>query len=63
MIKIIMIIIIIICIIILSLFIYNKYSPKIDIILSNGNYVFIIWYYIKDNNGNYIRTYKKLLTI
>ena len=56
-------IIIIVCIIILLLFIYNKYSPKVDIILSNGNYVFIIWYNGKDNNGNYVRTYKKLLTI
>ena len=57
-------IIIIVCIIIiLSLFIYNKYSPKVDIILSNGNYVFIIWYNGRDNNGNYVRTYKKLLTI
>ena len=56
-------IIIIVCIIIFSLFIYNKYSPKIDIILSNNKYVVIIWYYIKDNNGNYVRTYKKLLTI
>ena len=56
-------IIIIVCIIILSLFIYNKYSPKIDIILSNRNYVFIIWYNGRDNNGNYVRTYKKLLTI
>ena len=56
-------IIIIVCIIIFLLFIYNKYSPKVDIILSNGNYVFIIWYNIKDNNGNYIRTYKKLLII
>ena len=56
-------IIIIVCIIILLLFIYNKYSPKVDIILSNGNYVFIIWYNGKDNNGNYVRTYKKLLII
>ena len=63
MIKIIIIIIIIICIIILSLFIYNKYSPKIDIILSNRNYVFVIWYNGRDNNGNYVRTYKKLLII
>ena len=45
------------------LYLYNKYSPKIDIILSNNKYVVIIWYYIKDNNGNYVRTYKKLLTI
>ena len=56
-------IIIIVCIIILSLFIYNKYSPKIDIILSNGNYVFIIWYNGRDNNGNYVRTYKVLLIL
>ena len=56
-------IIIIVCIIILSLFIYNKYSPKVDIILSNGNYVFIIWYNGRDNNGNYVRTYNKLLTL
>ena len=56
-------IIIIVCIIILSLFIYNKYSPKIDIILSNRNYVFIIWYNGRDNNGNYVRTYKVLLTL
>lgn len=56
-------IIIIVCIIILLLFIYNKYSPKVDIILSNGNYVFIIWYNDKDNNGNYVRTYKILLTL
>ena len=56
-------IIIIVCIIILLLFIYNKYSPKVDIILSNGNYVFVIWYNGKDNNGNYVRTYKVLLTL
>ena len=56
-------IIIIVCIIILSLFIYNKYSPKVDIILSNGNYVFIIWYNGRDNNGNYVRTYKVLLIL
>ena len=56
-------IIIIVCIIILLLFIYNKYSPKVDIILSNGNYVFIIWYNGKDNNGNYVRTYKILLIL
>ena len=56
-------IIIIVCIIILLLFIYNKYSPKVDIILSNGNYIFIIWYNSKDNNGNYVRTYKILLTL
>ena len=56
-------IIIIVCIIILLLFIYNKYSPKVDIILSNGNYVFIIWYNGRDNNGNYVRTYKILLTL
>ena len=56
-------IIIIVCIIILSLFIYNKYSPKIDVILSNRNYVFIIWYNGRDNNGNYVRTYKVLLTL
>ena len=56
-------IIIIVCIIIFLLFIYNKYSPKVDIILSNGNYIFIIWYNGKDNNGNYVRTYKILLTL
>ena len=56
-------IIIIVCIIILLLFIYNKYSPKIDIILSNGNYVFVIWYNGRDNNENYVRTYKILLTL
>ena len=56
-------IIIIVGIIIFLLFIYNKYSPKIDIILSNGNYVVIMWYNGRDNNGNYVRTYKKLLTI
>ena len=56
-------IIIAIIFIIIVFYTYNKYSPKIDIILSNGNYIIIIWYYIKDNNGNYVRTYKKLLTI
>ena len=56
-------IIIIVCIIILLLFLYNKYSPKVDIILSNGNYVFIMWYNGRDNNGNYVRTYKRLLTL
>lgn len=56
-------IIIAIIFIIIVFYTYNKYSPKIDIILSNNKYVVIIWYYIKDNNGNYIRTYKKLLTI
>ena len=48
---------------ILLLFLYNKYSPKVDIILSNGNYVFIMWYNGRDNNGNYVRTYKRLLTL
>lgn len=56
-------IIIIICFIILLLFIYNKYSPKVDIILSNRNYVFVMWYNGRDNNGNYVRTYKVLLTL
>ena len=56
-------IIIAIIFIIIVFYSYNKYSPKIDIILSNNKYVVIIWYYIKDNNGNYIRTYKKLLII
>ena len=56
-------IIIAIIFIIIVFYTYNKYSPKIDIIPSNNKYIIIIWYYIKDNNGNYIRTYKKLLTI
>ena len=56
-------IIIAIIFIIILFYTYNKYSPKIDIILSNNKYVVIIWYYFKDNNGNYVRTYKKLLTI
>ena len=56
-------IIIAIIFIIIVFYTYNKYSPKIDIILSNNKYVIIIWYYIKDNNKNYVRTYKKLLTI
>lgn len=56
-------IIIIVCIIILLLFLYNKYNPKVDMILSNGNYVFIMLYNSRDNNGNYVRTYKRLLTL
>lgn len=56
-------IIIIVCIIILLLLLYNKYSPKVGVILSNGNYVFIMWYNGRDNNGNYVRTYKRLLTL
>ena len=56
-------IIIAIIFIIIVFYIYNKYSPNIDIILSNGNYIIIIWYNTKDNKGNYIRTYKKLLII
>lgn len=56
-------IIIAIIFIIIVFYIYNKYSPKIDIILSNNKYVVIIWYNGRDNNGNYVRTYKKLLTI
>lgn len=56
-------IIIVVIFIIIVFYTYNKYSPKIDIILSNGNYIIIIWYNTKDNNGNYVRTYKKLLTI
>ena len=56
-------IIIVIIFIIIVFYIHNKYSPKIDIILSNGNYVVIMWYNSRDNNGNYVRTYKKLLTI
>ena len=56
-------IIIAIIFIIIVFYTYNKYSPKIDIILSNGNYIIIIWYNTKDNKGNYIRTYKTLLII
>lgn len=56
-------IIIAIIFIIILLYLYNKYYPQIDIIPSNGNYIIIIWYSTKDNNGNYIRTYKKLLII
>ena len=56
-------IIIAIIFIIIIFYTYNKYSPKVDIILSNGNYVFIIWYNGRDNNGNYVRTYKVLLTL
>lgn len=56
-------IIIVIIFIIIVFYTHNKYSPKIDIILSNGNYVVIMWYNSRDNNGNYVRTYKKLLTI
>lgn len=56
-------IIIVVIFIIIVFYTYNKYHPQIDIILSNGNYIIIIWYSTKDNNGNYVRTYKKLLTI
>ena len=56
-------IIIAIIFIIILLYLYNKYNPQIDIIPSNRNYIIIIWYSTKDNNGNYIRTYKKLLII
>lgn len=56
-------IIIAIIFIIIIFYTYNKYSPKMDIILSNRNYVIIIWYNTKDNNGNCVRTYKKLLTV
>ena len=56
-------IIIAIIFIIVLLYLYNKYHPQIDIILSNNMYVIIIWYYTKDNNGNYVRTYKILLTL
>ena len=56
-------IIIAIIFIIIVFYTYNKYSPKVDIILSNGNYIFIMWYNGKDNNGNYVRTYKVLLTL
>ena len=56
-------IIIAIIFIIIIFYTYNKYNPQIDIIPSNGNYIIIIWYSTKDNNGNYIRTYKKLLII
>ena len=56
-------IIIAIIFIIIIFYTYNKYSPKIDIILSNNKYVVIIWYYIEDNNGNYVSTYNKLLPL
>ena len=56
-------IIIAIIFIIIVFYTYNKYSPKIDIILSNGNYVFIMWYNGRDNDGNYVRTYKVLITL
>lgn len=56
-------IIIVVIFITIVFYTYNKYSPKIDVILFNGNYVVIMWYNSRDNNGNYVRTYKKLLTI
>lgn len=56
-------IIIVVIFIIIVFYTYNKYSPKIDIILSNGKYVVIMWYNSRDNNGNDVRTYKRLFTV
>lgn len=55
-------IILVILFILAVLHTFIRCNPKIDIILSNGNYVMLLWYTSRNNKGNYVRVYKKLFT-
>lgn len=39
---------------------YNKYSPKIDIIISGNKYIMLLWYNKYYWNGEYKRAFVKL---
>lgn len=43
--------------------VYNKYSPKIDIIKSVNKYIILLWYNKKYYNGEYKRVYVKILEL
>lgn len=42
---------------------YRRYSPKIDIVVSERKYIVLLWYYKYYWNGDYSRTYIKLFEI
>lgn len=39
---------------------YNKYNPKIDIVVSNRKYIILLWYNKYDWGGKVRRVYKKI---
>ena len=43
--------------------IYNKYSPKIDIVISRNKYIVLLWYNKWYWNREYKRTYIKLFEV
>ena len=42
---------------------YNKYFPKIDIVISNNKYIVLLWYNKYYLNGEYKRIYIKLFEV
>lgn len=50
-------------IVFLLVIMYNKYKPKIDIVVSEDNYIVLLWYYKYYWNGEVERTYVKLFKI
>ena len=43
--------------------IYDKYSPKIDIVTSRNRHIVLLWYNKWYWNGEYRRTYIKLFEV
>lgn len=43
--------------------VYNKYSPKIDIVISRNKYIVLLWYNKWYWNGECKRTYIKLFEV
>ena len=43
--------------------IYNKYSPRIDIVISRNKYIVLLWYNKWYWNREYKRTYIKLFEV
>lgn len=42
------------------IFMYNRYSPSIDVIMSGNKYIVILWYNKYNKNKKYKRTYIEL---
>lgn len=42
---------------------YDRYLPKIDIVVQGNHYVVLLWYNQQHWNGDYLRTYIKLFKL
>lgn len=56
--------IIIIALIVGAIIVFNRYEPKLDLVVSKNTYILLLWYNKYDWAGVYvIRTYIKLFEI